>query len=91
MFPNEDTILLQSDENNTVLMRCSSFLSPDISPFLSPAILNVWAQRNAKVDNNNGGDAAFLESLKCPLELFGAIVAFGLNLSIEKVLFAFLV
>lgn len=62
-----------------------------VSPFLSPDILNVWTQRNAKDGNNNGGDAAFLESLKCPLELFGAIVAFSLNLSIEKVLFAFLV
>lgn len=60
-----------------------------VSPFLSPDISNVWAWRNAKDGNNNGGDAAFLESLKCPLELFRAIIAFGLNLSIEKVLFPF--
>lgn len=39
-----------------------------VSPFLSPDILNVWAQGNAKDGNNTSGDAAFLESLKCPLE-----------------------
>lgn len=60
-----------------------------VSPFLAPDILNVWAQRDAKAGDNNGGDAAFLESLKCPLERSGAIVALGLNLSRGKGPFIF--